>query len=120
MPMGARLEIFSCGSFPTFFHLFRGTTCHHLTTIASPLGTHIDDIVSQFDEVGVMLYHHHGVSSVHQLLQHLCEDTYVLEMQTCGRFIEDIQRVARVLLAQLGSQFHTLALTAREGGGGLS
>ena len=77
-------------------------------------------MVGQFDDIHVVLYHDDGVATLHDALQHVHEDADVLEMQARGGLVEDIEGLSRVAFRQFGSQFHALALTARQGGGGLA
>ena len=61
-----------------------------------------------------MLDNNHRVATVDQLLYHLHQNLYVLEVQTRCRFVENIERLAGVALAEFGRQLHTLTLATRE------
>ena len=41
-------------------------------------------------------------------------------MQTGGRFVQDVERLAGITLGKFGSKFHTLTFSARKGSGALS
>lgn len=58
-----------------------------------------------------------GVAFVGKLLQDMEEDLHVLEMQTGGRLIQNIERIARGDAGQFGCQFYALAFTPAKGGG---
>ena len=60
------------------------------------------------------------IATVYQFLEYIHQDADVFEMQTGCRFIENIERLARITLREFGSQFYALTFTAREGSGTLS
>ena len=61
-----------------------------------------------------------GVATVYKFLQHIHQNADVLEMQTGGGLVENIERLTGITFRQFGGEFHALALAAAEGGGGLS
>ena len=66
-----------------------------------------------------MFYDNHGVALVHQPLKHVQQDLDVLAVKTRGRFVKNVEGVARAFPAELGGQFHPLAFSSRERYGGL-
>ena len=62
-----------------------------------------------------MLNHDHGVALLDQAVEHAHEHAYILKMQSCGRLVKDVERMAGVTFGKLGGQLDTLALTARYG-----
>ena len=52
-----------------------------------------------------------GIALIHQTIQHAQQHPNILKMQSGSRFIEHIQRLARIPLRQLRRQFHPLALS---------
>ena len=60
------------------------------------------------------------VAAFHEFLEHVHEDADVFEVQSRGRFVQDVERTARVALGEFRGEFHALAFSAREGGAGLS
>lgn len=68
------------------------------STVATAFGPHVDDVVGQFNHVEVMLNDNDRVASVNKALQHLHQDSDVLEVKSCGGLIEDVERSARVFL----------------------
>ena len=59
------------------------------------------------------------VALVHQAVEHSQQHADVLEVQSRGRLVQDVDGLARVTLRQLGGQLHALALTARQRSAGL-
>ena len=101
-------------------HLLGGAGGKDGAASASAFGAHVDDVVGLADDVEVVLDDDDGVASADELAQHLHEYAYVLEVQSGGGLVEDVEGTSGVALAQLGGQFHALALAAAEGGGGLA
>ena len=67
-----------------------------------------------------MLFYYHRVFQIHQMIQDIQEFLNVCEMETCGRFIQEIQGSSCVFLPQLFSQLYPLCLTTWKSGGGLA
>ena len=67
---------------------------------------------ARLDDVEVVLDDEHRVAGVHQALQNLEQLLHVGEVQTGGGLVEDVERVARGDLGQLGGQLHPLGLAA--------
>ena len=86
----------------------------------SAFGTHVDDVVSELDDVEIVLDDDDGVALVDESVEHLHEGADVFEVESCGGFVEDVERATGVLLGEFGGEFHALALSAGEGGGGLT
>ena len=77
-------------------------------------------MVGEFDHVEIVLNNDDGIATVHEFLEHVHQDADVLEVETSGRLVEDVERLARILLGEFGGQFDALALSAAEGSGGLA
>ena len=60
-----------------------------------------------------------GVTTVHQFLEHIHQNTDILEVETRRRLVEDVKGLAGIPLRQFGGELHALALSAGEGGGRL-
>ena len=101
-------------------NVLRRSAGEHGATTTATLGTHVDDPVGLTDDVEVVLNDDDGVAAGDETAQNVHEDADVLEMQTGGGLVEDIDGAAGVALRQLGGKLDALALTTREGGGGLS
>ena len=63
---------------------------HNRATAVAPLGAQVDDVVGGFDHIQVVFNDHHGVARLHQQLQHVDEPVDISRVQTCGRFIQNI------------------------------
>src|SRR5712691_11047492 len=74
----------------------------------------VDDPVGGLNDIDVVLDHHHRVAGVAQSMQHFEQQLDVVEMQACGRLVEDVQRAPGVALRELERQLHALRLAARE------
>ena len=59
------------------------------------------------------------IAAVDELVQHLQQQTDVLEMKPRRRLIQDVERAARVALRKLGRELDALALAARQRRAGL-
>ena len=86
----------------------------------SAFGTHVDDVVGKLDDVEVVLDDDDGVALVDESVEHLHEGADVLEVEAGGGFVEDVEGLACVFLSEFGGEFHALAFSAGEGGGGLT
>lgn len=64
-----------------------------------------------------MINDHNGIALITQLVQHRQQLLDIDEVQTGGRFIEDIQYLASAALRQFACQLNALRLTAGQGGG---
>ena len=67
-----------------------------------------------------MLDHDHGIAVITQPVQHRQQVFHVMEMQSGGGFVQNIQGVSGVPLGQFPGQFDPLRLASRQGGGILS
>ena len=67
-----------------------------------------------------MLDDNDGIATGNKAAQNVHEDADVLEMETGGGLVEDIDGTAGIALRQLGGKLDALALTTREGGGRLA
>src|SRR5205085_2238810 len=75
--------------------VFRWPPGDDLTATVATLRTKIDDPIRSLDDFEVMLDHHHGVTLIDQLVQHLEQFCDVVKMQPRGRLIKNIERAAR-------------------------
>jgi hypothetical protein len=60
-----------------------------------------------------VLDHHDRVAVIDQLMEHLHQAAHILEMQTGGRLVENIERAAGVALGEFECEFDALRLAAR-------
>ena len=113
------LEKVGGDAFAALGYGLRGACDDHFAALSAAFGTHVDDVIGQFDDIEVVLNDDDGVAFVDEAGQHGHEGADVFEVESGGGFVENVERLARVFLGQFGGEFHTLALTAREGGGRL-
>ena len=64
-----------------------------------------------------MLYDDYSVALIHKALEDCKKDLYVFEMKACRRLVKDVYRTSGRRAGELGSEFHSLGLSAREGHG---
>ena len=62
-----------------------------------------------------MLDDHHGVASIAQLPEQLQQQRGVVEVKAGGGFVEQVEGLARLSLAQLACKLDALGLATREG-----
>ena len=67
-----------------------------------------------------MLNDDYGVAPIHQLLQDIHQNAYILEVQARCRLIQNIEGLAGVTFGEFGCKLHTLALTTRKSSAALS
>ena len=103
-----------------FHNLFRRASGQDLTAIASAFGAHVDDVVRHLDDIHVVLDDDDSVAFVHQFVEDVEQYVDVVEMETGGGLVEDIESVARLGACQFGGQFDALGFATAEGGGLLS
>lgn len=101
-------------------HLLRRTGHQDAATTGAPLRPQIDDPVGGFDNVQIVLDDDDGVAPVPQLVQHLEQLLDVVEVQPCGRLVQDVEGLAGIPLGELPRQLDPLRLAPREGGGRLT
>ena len=101
-------------------HVFRGPCGDDLSAAAAAFGTQVDDPVGTFDDVQIVLDDQYGVALIDQPLQDIHQPTNVVEVQSRGRFVQQIERLARVDPRQLRGQLDALGLAAGERRGGLT
>ena len=73
---------------------FRGARGENLAALFAALGTEIDDPIGGFDDVEVVLDDDDGIALIAETMQNDQQLLNVVEVQTGGGFIEDVQRAA--------------------------
>lgn len=94
---------------------FRRTGDQDFAAAAAAFRAEIDNPVGSFNHIEVVLNHHDGIALIAQLVQDFQQLLDIGEVQTGGRLIEDIQRLAGTALGQLARQLHALRLAAGQG-----
>lgn len=85
---------------------------HHAPAAVAAVRAHVDHPVGRLDDFQVVLDDDHGIAGVGQLVQHLEQLRHVVEMQSRGRLVEDVQRAPRRPPRQLLRQLDALRLAA--------
>ncbi len=80
----------------------------------------IDQPVGALDHIQVVLDHHDRVALIDKSLQHCQQLEHVVEVQTGGWLVQNIEGLAGGAAAQLLAELDALRLAAREGGGRLT
>src|SRR3984957_4285692 len=96
--------------------LLGSSESYHAAALFAAFGAHVDDPVGGFDHIQLMFNHNDSIAQIHQALEHVKKPLHILEVQTCGGFIQDVERAAGLALAQLAGEFDALRFIARERG----
>ena len=89
---------------------------NHLSTQSSCIGTDVYQVVGSPHDLLVVLHHHHRVTQILQILQHMDQTVGIPGMQADTRLVEDIERTHQ-RTTQTRTEVDTLTLTTREGVG---
>lgn len=84
-----------------------------MTAVFTTSGTHVDDAVSAFEDIEVMLYDYDCIATVDEPVEHTHQHIDVLEMQPCGWLVEDKERPPGVAACKLRGEFYALVFTTR-------
>ena len=68
-----------------------GARGEDVTTLFATLRTEVDDVVGNLDDIEVVFDDDNGIALIHQLVEYLDKTAYILEMETCGRLVEDVE-----------------------------
>ena len=101
-------------------HLLRRALRQKLSASGAALGAEFDHPVGGPHQVEIVLDHHHRVAELHQLLERVQELSHVVEMESGGGLVQQVEGLAGAGTLQLGGELDALGLAAREGGGGLA
>ena len=77
----------------------------------STLRSYVDHMVGTFYHIHIVLDYHHSMTCIHKLAECFQEHADIVEMQPCGGFIENKHAAGGILLGQIISKLHALALT---------
>ena len=88
----------------------RGAFGNYPTALLATLGTEVDDVVGNLDNIEIVLDYDNGISLVYQLVKHLDKATNILEMESRSRLVENVERATRLTLRKLRREFNSLTL----------
>src|SRR4051812_10218327 len=75
--------------------LLRSAGTDDPSTLVAAFGTELDDVISRLDDVEIVLDHDNCVAAVDETVHQMQQLGDVIEVQTGGRLVEDVQRLAR-------------------------
>ena len=97
-------------------HCCRRAHGNDLAAFGAAFGAQIHQPVGGLDHVQVMFDYHYGVAVIAQAMQDIKQLLNIGKVQACGGFVEDVEGLASVALAQLTCQLDPLRFTAGQGG----
>lgn len=89
-------------------HFFGCTARKEFSPALTAFWSHIYDIVCHFDNVKIMLDNNDRIALIDQLVQHIHQHADILKVQSGGRLIKNIERLACIPLGKFGGKLHTL------------
>src|SRR5260370_1053685 len=95
-------------------HLLGSSRRDDLAALVASLGTHIDQPVRGFDDVKIVFNDQQRSASFEQLAERAEELGDVIEVQTRGRFVENVKEALVVGAAEMRGQFQALRFPAGE------
>ena len=101
-------------------HLLGRPGSHHGASPLSSFRSQVDDPVGRLDDIQVVLNDQDGGSGPHQAAKGPQQLVDIIEMQTGGGFVEQVERILAHLAGQVKGQLDPLGFPARERGGGLA
>ena len=101
-------------------HLLGRAGRDDLASARSALGPQVDDPVRGLDDIEIVLDDDHGVALVDESAEDLEQAPHVLEVESGGRLVEDVDGAPVGAALQLGRELDALRLAAGEGRGRLA
>ena len=101
-------------------NLVGGTLSDNLATTLATLGTDIYNPVGNANNIEVVLYDNCCITAVDKAVDNIQQLAYILEMETRGGLIEDVECATRLALGELRSELDALRLATRKRGAGLT
>src|SRR6266849_1466427 len=95
-------------------HLLGGPRRYDLSALVASLGSQIDQPIRRLDDVQIMFNDQKRSTALQQLAERAEEFRDVIEMQTRGRFVENVEDALIVCAAEMRGQLQTLRFSARE------
>ena len=94
--------------------LLRRTARDDLSAALAPFRAKVDQPVGRLDDVEVVFDHDDGVAFVAQPVEHIEQLCDIMEVQTRGGLIEDVERSAGGALCELARELYPLCFAAGE------
>src|SRR5580658_6829017 len=93
---------------------------YQAASVFAAFGAQVQDPVGVADDVEIVLDDDDGVAEVGEAVEDFEELADVVEVETGGGLVEEIEGAAGLAFGKLTGELHALGLAAREGGGGLA
>src|ERR1700723_2162415 len=84
------------------------------------LRAHVEDVVGVADDVEIVFDDDDGVAEVGEVVKDFEEFADVVEVETGGGLVEEVEGPAGLALGKLAGKFHALRFAARQRGSGLA
>ena len=88
-PRELRLQVLRCVRRLALAEVTWRTLEDQITACIATLGTEVDDMVGALDDVQVVFDDDQRVPILQQFVEGIEQDAHVMQMEACGRFIED-------------------------------
>ena len=96
-------------------YLLWGASNDQTTAAVATIWSEVNDMVTAFYDIHIMLYHHNGVATAYESIKGGEQFLDVVEVESRGWLVEDEHGGARPLVGKEGGQLNALILTAGEG-----
>ena len=110
------MQDLSCIAEGTLGYLFGSAGDDEIAAFCTTFRTKVDDVVGTLDDVEVVLDDEDSMTAGDEGIEGGEEFLDVVEVETCGWFVEDEEGRFCFLLTEIGGELDALVLTAREGG----
>ena len=91
-------QVFCSVALFVFGDIGRSTFGNHPATLFSTLGTEVDNVVGNLDDIEVVLDDDNRIALVYQLVKYFDKAADILEMEARSRLVENIERASRFAL----------------------
>ena len=100
-------------TFVALCYFFWSACCYHIAALVAALRAHIDHIIGALYHIDVVLDDDDRVPVGNQLVERLHEGADVVEVQTCGGFVENEESRRFAVVAEVVRLLYALVFTAR-------
>src|SRR5580658_6847695 len=110
------LKEFARVAFFYFFEALRRSGVDEIPAAVAGFGPEVDDPVSRFNDIGIVLDHENGMALFDQGIEGGQQFTDIMEMKTCRRLVEDEQDMSLcAAFAKEGGQLDALGFPTGKG-----
>ena len=105
------MKVLASNAFLAGRHFLRCSGAYQRSSSVAAVRSQVDDMVSTFNDLHVMLDDYDGVSAFYQRVESVQQAADIVKVQSRGRLVKDEEgRLLSFLSDEIG-QFHTLVLT---------